>query len=294
MPGYVKLFSKILDSTIWVEDSDTRIIWVTMLAMADRDGIVECTVPGLAGRAKVSLEKTEFALKKFQQPDKYSWSQVQEGRRIQPTDRGWLLINYEAYREMLGADDVREKNRLRQERFRERRRNVMSRSVTTVSRKVTPVTQSNDNTDTPSDTDTDTETKTIKSKAGLRPFVPPSLEEVASYCKERHNEVDASKFHDYYTSQGWYVGTHRMKDWKAAVRNWERRNYGGEFRDGYQKTGRAQREQLGTQKRRQLDNAEAIIRATMGRDSSLDSSGQEARPDRGGNALLEGEVKRLP
>ena len=53
-------------------------------------------------------------------------------------------------------------------------------------------------------------------------FTPPSIEEVAAYCQERGNGVDASRFVDFYSSKGWMVGKTKMKDWQAAVRNWER------------------------------------------------------------------------
>lgn len=53
-------------------------------------------------------------------------------------------------------------------------------------------------------------------------FTPPSVEEVSAYCQERGNGVDASRFVDFYSSKGWMVGKSKMKDWKAAVRNWER------------------------------------------------------------------------
>ena len=53
-------------------------------------------------------------------------------------------------------------------------------------------------------------------------FTPPTLEEVRSYCAERNNNVDAQRFVDYYTSNGWQVGKNKMKDWRAAVRTWER------------------------------------------------------------------------
>ena len=53
-------------------------------------------------------------------------------------------------------------------------------------------------------------------------FVPPTVEEVAAYCKERNNGVDAEAFVDFYSSKGWKVGNQPMKDWKAAVRTWER------------------------------------------------------------------------
>lgn len=62
-------------------------------------------------------------------------------------------------------------------------------------------------------------------------FTPPTLEEVKAYCLERQNNVDAEKFIDYYTSNGWKVGKNSMKDWKAAVRTWEKSNNGGKQND---------------------------------------------------------------
>lgn len=55
-------------------------------------------------------------------------------------------------------------------------------------------------------------------------FTPPTLEEVKAYCTDRNNNVDAERFIDYYTSNGWMVGKNKMKDWKASVRTWERTN----------------------------------------------------------------------
>lgn len=55
-------------------------------------------------------------------------------------------------------------------------------------------------------------------------FSPPALEDVEEYCKSRKNSVDAQRFIDYYTANGWKVGKNPMKDWKAAVRTWERKD----------------------------------------------------------------------
>ena len=55
-------------------------------------------------------------------------------------------------------------------------------------------------------------------------FEPPSVEEVDAYIKEQNYHVDAQRFVDYYTSNGWKVGKNPMKDWKAAVRTWERKD----------------------------------------------------------------------
>lgn len=66
--------------------------------------------------------------------------------------------------------------------------------------------------------------KDIDSKKRKR-FTPPSIDEVKSYCTERKNNVDPNKFIDYYESNGWMVGRNKMKDWKAAVRSWEKNSY---------------------------------------------------------------------
>lgn len=55
-------------------------------------------------------------------------------------------------------------------------------------------------------------------------FLKPTVEEVKAYCTERGNLVDAEKFYDFYEAKGWVVGKTPMKDWKAAVRTWERGN----------------------------------------------------------------------
>ncbi len=55
-----------------------------------------------------------------------------------------------------------------------------------------------------------------------RRFTPPTEEEVRAYCEERGNCVDPQTFINFYDSKGWMIGKNRMKDWKAAVRTWER------------------------------------------------------------------------
>ena len=53
-------------------------------------------------------------------------------------------------------------------------------------------------------------------------FIPPTVDEVMTYCSERKNSVDAQRFVDFYESKNWMVGKNKMRDWKAAVRGWER------------------------------------------------------------------------
>ena len=54
-------------------------------------------------------------------------------------------------------------------------------------------------------------------------FKKPSVDEVNGYCKDRNNNIDAEAFIDFYESKDWKIGKNKMKDWKAAVRTWERR-----------------------------------------------------------------------
>lgn len=63
----------------------------------------------------------------------------------------------------------------------------------------------------------------LNSRGKSTRFIPPTADEVRVYCMERCNNVDADRFVDYYTSKGWMIGKNKMKDWKAAVRTWERK-----------------------------------------------------------------------
>ena len=66
-------------------------------------------------------------------------------------------------------------------------------------------------------------------------FEKPTVEEIAAYCSERKNGIDAQAFFDFYESKGWKVGAVKMKDWRASVRTWEQRHKtesGGRFKAG--------------------------------------------------------------
>lgn len=51
-------------------------------------------------------------------------------------------------------------------------------------------------------------------------FVPPTVQDVADYCRGEGYTVDAGRFVDYYTANGWRVGKNPMRNWRAAVRTW--------------------------------------------------------------------------
>ncbi len=66
-----------------------------------------------------------------------------------------------------------------------------------------------------------------KQKKTAGPFKKPTVEEINDYCRERGNGLDGQAIHDHYESNGWMVGRVKMKDWKAAVRTWERKEREG-------------------------------------------------------------------
>ncbi|WP_372362876.1 hypothetical protein ACCQ10_09275 [Xanthomonas sp. NCPPB 1325] len=104
---YTKLFSSITESTVWGESYATRIVWVTMLAMADASGHVYGAIPGLARRANVTLPEVEQALQSFMAPDPYSRTKENDGRRIEEMDGGWRLINHAKYGAIRNEDERR-------------------------------------------------------------------------------------------------------------------------------------------------------------------------------------------
>lgn len=120
-----------------------------MLAMSDKNGLVETSLPGLADFARVSLPDCREALTTLESPDPYSRSVEAEGRRIEPVEGGWRLINHRKYRDQMSADQRREYLKLKQREYRQRRKQL-STNVDNVSDKSTLLTH------TAPDTDTDT------------------------------------------------------------------------------------------------------------------------------------------
>lgn len=92
-----------------------------MLAIADRDGVVEASLPGLADAARVSPEECRQALDALESPDEHSRSKDHDGRRVLPVDGGWLLINFAKYRDKMRADERREATAARVRKHRENR-----------------------------------------------------------------------------------------------------------------------------------------------------------------------------
>ena len=204
MAGYTPLFGSIVTSSIWNEDSETRIVWITMLALANPTGMVEGSISGLAPVARVSIEACEKALEKLRQPDKYSRTKEFDGRRIIDVDGGWQILNYEKFREKARKRSA--------EYYRDYRKRKEPKEKDTI------------------ETHTQTHTQTGATECNIKPLAQqvakgqlntkkrsyPSKEEFVKYIKDKNlNISNPEGLFDGYNDGGW-VDTQGK-----AVLNWK-------------------------------------------------------------------------
>ena len=178
---FTKLFSSITESTIWCEPDATRIVWITMLAMADSRGRVWASIPGLANRARVTVEQAEAALTTFSQPDRYSRTPDHDGRRVEQIDGGWRLLNHEKYRSIRDEESIKESKRkyINARRAEER----ASKPVEVEVLQSNSVERGRHNADADADADADTDTNTKKTAPRKR-SAPTSVEKPADVCEQ--------------------------------------------------------------------------------------------------------------
>lgn len=228
--SFVKLHGTILDSSIWSEPSDTRIVWITMLAMANQHGIVEASVSGVARRAAVSVEATKEAIGRFLGPDPDSRDGT-TGERIEIVPGGWLILNHANYRER--QTDAQVAAAERSKRHRERRRASQDTTHRDASRSVTPVTPASHLSPSEAEAEADTEAEAEKKnpptprKRGKRAAPAPfdwaarlqeaglDLPEVRTAC-EAYLEARRSA-HGTWTNQGMKIALRKFQNATPAV-----------------------------------------------------------------------------
>jgi len=230
--AFVKLDCGILDSTIWI-DRDAREIFITALLMAEPFeltteapqievrtlahtgfmappgwyGFIPAAGSGIVRRAGLDAEAGLAALERLGAPEEESRTPDFGGRRLIRIDGGFLVLNFDRYRKKDHTSAERSR-RYRESRIASRVANVTPR-VTTRS-----VTQA--------EAEAKADMKDIQKEAkASRVFVPPSADEVKAYSAEIGYPLDGQAWCDSYAQKGWMVGKTKMKDWKAAVRNWK-------------------------------------------------------------------------
>lgn len=112
MIRYTPIYNKLVDSSVWVLPDHIRIVWITMLALQDRDHVVRYTAFGIAQRAHKSEAEVLDALKVLAEPDTERLEpQEHDGRRIEKHPDGWLILNGEKYQRMMQEANRREYKR---------------------------------------------------------------------------------------------------------------------------------------------------------------------------------------
>jgi hypothetical protein len=227
MTGFTKLFGSIVTSTIWRQDNETRIVWITMLAIADRLGIVSASVPGLAALANLEIEECLAALEKLRSPDAWSRTKDHEGRRICDVDGGWKIVNYVKYREL--GSDIDRRNYLRLKQREHRSLSTMSTNEDKVSTNASASVYAS-----------------VSGEGGVgetqtRTFTKPTIAELKLGCaKCGLPDAEADTFFNYYESNGWRVGRNPMKSWVSALANWKKNYDSRRFQTSHIQVGRGQ------------------------------------------------------
>ena len=246
--SYTKLASSILTSTLWMESDHTRIVWFALMAMADKNGEVSASIPGLANIARVPLESCRVAIARFLSPDPDSRTKTDEGRRIEEIRGGWVLVNHAEYREHASSDDKARKAAERQQRVRDRisrdensHASVTPRHASVTPRHateegVTPKSRLKCHADAFSEADAaQMNTEKTEEREALPPqsppaprskrFIPPTVADVEAYALAAGHSIDAVKFVAHYESVDWVRGKTKISNWKMAVVTWTRNNF---------------------------------------------------------------------
>lgn len=183
--GWIKLHRKILDCSIWNsrEPFDKRSAWIDILLSASHKDL-NLMIGGID--EKIPRGSFMFSIEKL--CDRWGWSRNRVKRFLALLEREQMIETKRTNKGTLISV-------LNYNAFQ---------SVEEVTEKETEVSDAHE---------------TAKKVAR---FIPPTVDEVQAYCEERKNGVDARCFVDFYESKNWVVGKAKMKNWKAAVRTWER------------------------------------------------------------------------
>lgn len=196
--GYIYLQRKIQDCWIWQNESFSRgQAWIDLLLLAewkDRKKRI--------GNELVTIKRGSFHLSILILADRWKWSRNRVRRFLEILEEDNMITT---------------------------ERTPYGTTVTIVKYEDYQIARiSNEPTSEPSNEPTDEpqmnkDNKVNKEINNRGRFTPPTLDDVRAYCQERNNGIDPQTFIDFYESKGWFVGKNKMKDWKAAVRTWEKR-----------------------------------------------------------------------
>lgn len=211
--GWIPLYRQIQEHWLWEDKPfSSGQAWIDLLMLANH---AEKKV--LIGKELVTVPPGSLISSEPKLAERWGWSRtkvrkfltlLQEDKMlVKETDNKkttLTLVNYEVYGFLETAEE-QQKNikRTAEEQQKNTNNNVNNiNNIKNIKKK---------------------DTTNVVSKEKAERFSPPTLDDVKAYCQEKGlSNVDPEKFVDFYSSKGWMVGKNKMKDWKAAVRNWSR------------------------------------------------------------------------
>lgn len=203
LSGYIKLHRSLLEWE-WHDDSETLSVWIHLLLLANFKSVEWHGISLQPGQIVTSRDSLVKATGLSERKIRTALSRLKSSGclTIESTNRFTLIsiVNFEFFQGLNDGFD---------------QQNDQQNDQPATSKRPQRKNENNDK----------------KDIAPRKRFSPPSADEVEVYCRERGNTVDAQTFCDFYASKGWRVGSQPMKDWKAAVRTWEKREGGGQSAD---------------------------------------------------------------
>ena len=222
MSGWIKLHRKFCEKAFYSKDSEKVHLWVHLLMSANHAGKEELLggkpffcVSGqfTTGRKQLSSEtgisesKIERILTYFEKIEQ----QIEQQKTS--TNRLISILNWGQYQQS--------EQQIEQQ---------VNNDRTTSEQQV-----NNDRTHLKNDNNEIMKEEKITRAPAKPKFTPPSLSEIQTYCTERKNNIDPAHFFDYNEARGWMVGKNKMKDWKAAIRTWEKNGFSTPLNNSQQK-----------------------------------------------------------
>jgi hypothetical protein len=207
---YNRLFTKILDSSIWLEADATRIVWITLLAAMDEDGYAAFSCnENLSRRANVPMEALSRALLILESPDQYNPDDEFDGRRIEKVQGGWMVLKAPYYRNLLSREIAREQNRVRVKRHRAKSKGNDANVTKHYSNAAEAYAEA----------DADADAKQKKTKAH-------SQQEVERFCVSKGLPVsDGEWFWNKCEGCGWKNNGKAIKNWENTITAWRLAKY---------------------------------------------------------------------
>ena len=209
--GFITLHRKII-SWEWYRNINTKVLFIHLLLIASyedtrfmgktiRRGQVVTSLPALATGTCLSIQQVRTALQHL----------ILTGEVTDKANNQYRVITIVKYDDYQNITDGLTGNQ-----------QATNRQINSqITDELTPLNQYNKLTN-----------KTNKKREGT--FVPPTRDQIESFCQEKGIQIDIDRFMDYYESNGWMVGRNKMKNWQATVRNWGRRDGNGFANNGNQ------------------------------------------------------------